>query len=278
MIAAIDFAVANRVYLGISVINLSLGHPVFEPAATDPLVQAVERASAAGIVVVVAAGNQGINPQTHQVGSAGINSPANAPSALTVGATLTRGTVDRRDDDIAPFSSRGPTWHDGRAKPDFLAPGESVVAISRTDTKLYKNLKLRATIAPYLSLSGTSMATAVATSVVAMMIEANRVDEGWRKRLTPNTLKALLQFSAIPVRLSASGIPTQLEQGAGAINAGGATTLAKAVEPSAAPGASWMEFSVLPSTTIGVVAYPWAQQIVWGDQVVWGDGLISHVW
>ena len=59
---------------------------MFEPAATDPLVQAVERAVAAGIVVVVSAGHNGKNPETGMPGYAGITSPGNAPSAITVGA------------------------------------------------------------------------------------------------------------------------------------------------------------------------------------------------
>ena len=83
---AIDFAVANRSKFGIDVINLSLGHPIYEPASTDPLVQAVERASDAGIVVLAAAGNLGVNPTTGLPGYAGITSPGNAPSAITVGS------------------------------------------------------------------------------------------------------------------------------------------------------------------------------------------------
>ena len=51
VVRAIDFAVANKTRFGIDVINLSLGHPIYEPAASDPLVQAVERASRAGIIV-----------------------------------------------------------------------------------------------------------------------------------------------------------------------------------------------------------------------------------
>ena len=70
VIDAIEFAIANKEKLKIAVINLSLGHPIYEPAATDPLVQAVERAVDAGIVVVVAAGNQGMNRQTSEVGMA----------------------------------------------------------------------------------------------------------------------------------------------------------------------------------------------------------------
>src|SRR6185503_12086908 len=76
VIAALEFATANREALGIDVINLSLGHPPYAPAASDPLVQAVEAATRAGIVVVVAAGNVGVSTFTHRVGYGGILSPA----------------------------------------------------------------------------------------------------------------------------------------------------------------------------------------------------------
>ena len=59
VIAGIDWVIANRARYNIRVINLSLGHPVMEPAATDPLCQAVARAAAAGIVVVASPGNDG---------------------------------------------------------------------------------------------------------------------------------------------------------------------------------------------------------------------------
>jgi serine protease AprX len=106
---AIQFAIEHKDDLDIDVLNLSLGHPVLEPAATDPLVQAVEAAARAGIVVVVSAGNYGTNPITGVSGYAGITSPGNAPSAITVGALDTKGTVTHTDDAIPGYSSRGPT-------------------------------------------------------------------------------------------------------------------------------------------------------------------------
>ena len=109
VIRAVDFAVANRSTLGIDVINLSLGHPIYEPAATDPLVRAVERASQAGVIVVAAAGNYGKNQTTGQPGYAGITSPGNAPSAITAGAVKIQNTVARDDDRIPDYSSAGPT-------------------------------------------------------------------------------------------------------------------------------------------------------------------------
>src|ERR1051326_2962661 len=108
VIKAITFVTANKAMLGVDVINLSLGHPVYESAATDPLVQAVEAAVRAGIVVVTAAGNFGQN-SNGQVGYAGITVPGNAPSALTVGAFEDQGTIGRGDDIVAPYSGRGPT-------------------------------------------------------------------------------------------------------------------------------------------------------------------------
>ena len=71
VIAAIEFATLNKQALGIDVINLSLGHPILEPAASDPLVRAVEAAVRAGIVVVVSAGNIGRNITTGVSGYGG---------------------------------------------------------------------------------------------------------------------------------------------------------------------------------------------------------------
>ena len=59
VIAAIDEAIALKDKYNIRVINLSLGHPVYESFKLDPLCQAVEAAWKAGITVVVAAGNMG---------------------------------------------------------------------------------------------------------------------------------------------------------------------------------------------------------------------------
>ena len=128
VIDAIEFAIDNKDKLGIDIINLSLGHPILEPAATDPLVQAVEAAARAGIVVVASAGNYGTNPDTLQTGYAGITSPGNAPSAITVGAVDTKQTATRSDDTIPDYSSRGPTWYDAVTKPDLVAPGHQLVS------------------------------------------------------------------------------------------------------------------------------------------------------
>ena len=128
VLSAIEYAVTNRDALGLRVLNLSLGHPIYEPADRDPLVQAVEAAVRSGLIVVVSAGNFGCLPQTTRCGYAGITSPGNAPSAITVGSLDTRNTTSRVDDGIPSYSSRGPSWYDGYAKPDLVAPGHRLVS------------------------------------------------------------------------------------------------------------------------------------------------------
>ena len=59
LIAALDRAISLKQLYNIRVINISLGRPVYESYTVDPVCQAVEAAWRAGIVVVVAAGNEG---------------------------------------------------------------------------------------------------------------------------------------------------------------------------------------------------------------------------
>jgi serine protease AprX len=269
VVRAIEYIVRNRQRLGIDVINLSLGHPIFEPAASDPLVQAIEQATRSGLVVVAAAGNCGINPITGEPGYAGVTSPGNAPSAITVGALLTQGTPTRSDDEVAAFSSRGPTWYDAFAKPDIVAPGDRLVSLGAPGSTLYEeypSLHVSGRFGGhYLRLSGTSMATAVATGVVALAIEANRDREhGVQTPLTANALKAILQFSALPLHDASGNDYDPLTEGGGGINAAGAIELAQAVDTDAPIGSQWVAPEPQPVTTIDGEDQPWAQRIVWG--------------
>ena len=274
IVDAIDFAIANRQALGIDIINLSLGHPVYEPAATDPLVQAVERAVRAGIVVVAAAGNNGGDPATHEVGYAGINSPGNAASAITVGTLDMAGTVSRTDDVIPWYSSRGPTWYDGFQKPDLVAPGHRLVSDIDASGTLYASYPQLAVSAngrrdALLRLSGTSMSAAVTTGAVALVIDAARQTFG--QAPSPNVVKALLQFSAIPM----AGYDP-ITAGAGSLNVAGAVQLAQAIDPRVPTGSWWLTTGITPSTTIGADALAWSQQIIWGDRPMQGLTLFTN--
>src|SRR5712691_7546530 len=84
VIAAIARAIALKSTYNIRVINLSLGRAVYETYKLDPLCLAVERAWKNGIVVVVAAGNNGRYQATNGYGT--VTSPGNDPYVITVGA------------------------------------------------------------------------------------------------------------------------------------------------------------------------------------------------
>ena len=190
VIEAIDWAIDNRRAWNIRIINVSLGHPVMESEKDDPLCQAVQRATDAGILVTVAAGNVGkLADGTPVVG--GISSPGNSPSALTVGALNTRQTAARSDDVMATYSSRGPTMIDGVLKPELVAPGNRILASVPRDAYLATLLPERVVgrgAETYMELSGTSMSAAVAAGAAALLLEA--------RPLTPPEAKVLLQFTS----------------------------------------------------------------------------------
>jgi serine protease AprX len=253
VIAAIDYAIARRADFNIRVINLSMAAGVYESYNSDPLTLAARRAVDAGITVVAAAGNNGrtLDGRT-QYG--GITAPGNAPWVLTVGASSHMGTIDRADDAIASFTSRGPTAVDHQAKPDVVAPGVGIESLSNPASSLYESASgsllpgTRPTeFLPYLSLSGTSMAAPVVSGTVALMLQAN-------PSLTPNQIKAILQYTA-EVRAGAD----PLTQGAGFLNAKGAIELARYLDAPAS----------LPYPN----ASSWSARLIWGNRLVTGGRL-----
>jgi subtilisin family serine protease len=143
---AIDQAVAD----GMNVINLSIGEPEVEPSR-DIVVQALDNAAAAGVVPVVAAGND-----FEAAGLGSIGSPANAPAAISVAAS-TLGGGGTGPDAIASFSSAGPTPVSLLLKPDVSAPGVDVLSsVPPQDFQL---------------LDGTSMATPHVAGGAALLLQ-----------------------------------------------------------------------------------------------------------
>jgi serine protease AprX len=272
VLRALEFAVANKAALNLHIINLSLGHPIYELAATDPLVQGVENAVRHGLIVSVSAGNFGINKKTGEPGYAGIASPGNAPSAITSGSTNMFDTVSRVDDRVSAFSSRGPTWYDGFLKPDIVAPGENVLSVAAVGSRLRKMQELRGNTGEYKRQSGTSMAAAVTSGVIALTVDIN-------PKLTANALTAVLQSSAIPVLTNSGAKADELTQGAGQINGGGAITLAWVINADAPMGAKWLNSSnltITPTTEIGGRKYTWYQSILWGARRLSGANLMTE--
>ena len=142
VIAGIDWVIQHSKLLNIRVMNLSLAANSTESFRTDPLARAARAAVASGVVVVVAAGNFGKLADGREVYGA-VGSPGHDPSVITVGAANLHGTVQREDDTVTTFSSRGPTrgrgtldgkpWIDNLLKPDLVAPGNRIVGALSSD-------------------------------------------------------------------------------------------------------------------------------------------------
>lgn len=284
VIAAVDYAIAHRETYNIRVINLSVSAGVYESYHKDPLTLAAKRAVDAGIVVVAAAGNFG-RDDLGGIQYGGIAAPGNAPWVLTVGASSHNGTVDRRDDVVAAFSSRGPASIDRTAKPDLVAPGVGIQSLAEPSSVLFAanpTARFRGSVdtvsPPYLGLSGTSMSAPVVTATVALMLEAN-------PDLTPNAVKAILQFTA-----ESHPDYDHRTQGAGFLNARGAVLLARAfrhvgeasaAQPQADP-VQWSRHIVwngapVSGGTLMADANAWKPGVLWGasatptgDPIVWG--------
>ncbi len=180
--AAIEAAVSD----GMNVINLSLGEPEIEPSR-DLVVQAIDAAAAAGVVPVVAAGNDFTD-----FGYGSVSSPGSAPGAITVAA------VDATDQ-IAGFSSAGPTPVSLEMKPDISAPGVSILS------------SLPAGQGTFGILSGTSMASPHIAGAAALLKERH---PDW----TVPQIKSALEQSGDPVHSASGAEVLSTREGGGVAN------------------------------------------------------------
>jgi serine protease AprX len=174
VIAGIDWAVLHKDDYGIEVLNLSLGANGCHDG-TDMTSVAVEEAVTAGLVVVVAAGNDGDS------GTCTVGSPGVAENVITVGAMADTGVLAGQSRAELPgfnqahFSSRGPTL-DNRVKPDISAPGVQITSAARSDLDR--------------TMSGTSMAAPFVAGVAALMLDHNPM-------LTHPQIKSTLMTTAV---------------------------------------------------------------------------------
>lgn len=285
-LAALDWVMTNKAAYNIRVVNMSLGTPAVDSYKNDPICRAVRSLVNAGVVVVVAAGNNGKDAAGQKVYGQ-IHCPGNEPAAITVGAANTFGTDARNDDGVASYSSRGPTrssWtdalgvkhYDGLMKPDLVAPGNKIIeAQSPNNVLVTQNPQLDASVSPVANrnqmyLNGTSMASPVVAGAAALILQANPT-------LTPNMVKAILEYTAQPL----AGF-NLLEQGAGEVNIEGAVRLARlvrtnfgATKPVGAPLLNTLILPV-PQTTIAGSTFMWSQGILLGQHWAKGPSLITR--
>lgn len=208
LVAGLNWATENRQRYNIRVVNLSIGYPLIQSGQNiiDPLDKAIRQATQAGLVLIVAAGNDGDRPGTL------CKTPATHPDVITVGSC--------DGDRVADFSSRGPG--PGKGMPDILAPGINLMganvafslAEQRNDKALqqaqqifthYRGEERDAKLAQveaqatayllpnghpaYIAMPGTSVSGPLVAGVVACMLEVNPF-------LTPVEVKAILKNTA----------------------------------------------------------------------------------
>jgi serine protease AprX len=212
VIAAADWLLANKDKYGIRVANFSLHSSKPNSFMYDPLDKAVERLWTAGVVVVAAAGNYGVEGKPSGVPFA----PGSDPFVITVGADDIDGSISTVDDLAAPWSAYGYTL-DGFAKPDLSAPGRYMIGPVAVASTLVAEKPTSVVSPGYIQLSGTSFAAPVIAGAAAQILSAHPT---W----TPDQVKGALMLTA-----SKTPNAAPLSQGVGIVD------VAKAVAVSSAP-------------------------------------------
>jgi serine protease AprX len=268
MLAGLQWVLDHKDQYGIRVLNLSLGHPVYEAAEVDPLVQAVDSLWDAGIVVVCAAGNNG------RSGHGTISSPCNSRKVITVGALNEHKTFDSLDDSLTTYSSQGPTLIDLIAKPDLLAPGNKIVSARAAGSYLDMLAPERRIAADagqplvrrHFEMSGTSMAAPFVAGAAALMVEQD-------PSLNPGTVKARLMLSAKKV---AFGDP--FATGAGLLDV--LAALRATGQVADAPSPRVIADETTGTITVENTATLWSDASfslvqLWSNAVLWSDAVDS---
>ena len=153
ILSTVQWIIDNKEVYKTRIINFSLGAIAQNREKRDPLVKAANRAIDNNFIVVAAVGNSGPLRNT-------ILSPATSRHVISVGALNDNRTPELNDDEIAEFSSRGPTL-DRIKKPDLIAPGVNITSLSNTS------------LTGYTSLSGTSMSAPMVSGAAALLLNEN---------------------------------------------------------------------------------------------------------
>ena len=292
VIAALQWITENKAdrkaNLNIRVVNMSLGRPVYESYKNDPLCKAVEAVWQAGIVVVVAAGNDGRNNQGNSNGYGTINSPGNDPYVITVGASNMFGTDTRIDDMPTSYSSKGPSMIDHIVKPDILAPGNKISALGSGKLKANNPANVTDPANSYMQLSGTSMATPFIAGAALLLLEKNST-------YTPDQVKYLLMknawrgFATSAVVIDGPSKFTVRNDiftvGAGYLDINAAindtyTGRSSSQSPTAVYNATTKKVTLISGANVvwgeSTTAFSvvWGNNVVAGTNVVWGDSVV----
>ena len=251
-------------YYGIDIISLSWGITSHENGGSDGSdmhSRILDEAMNAGIIVSVAAGNDGPDND-------GLSGMGSSDLSVTVGATDDQNTISRDDDTVAGYSSRGPRKDNGdgnplnELKPEISAPGSNIIQAEGCVTSGgCSNLIGDASGNSYTSRgSGTSYATPSVSGVMALVWEAN-------ENLTPLQLKEILKQTS--ERRGEPSIPDvdpywNRDFGYGMVDAYSATNLAiylkeNGITESIDPSIQNHLLSYNDNNSIEIVGHSWSQ-------------------
>ncbi|MEG0813675.1 MAG: S8 family peptidase [Clostridium sp.] len=136
---------------GIRIVNISVGSFTRKGMSEDSaLVRGVDSVWNAGLVVVVAAGNNGPGRYT-------ITTPGISRKVITVGCSDDYKEVDVAGSRMIDYSGRGPTGA-CICKPDIVAPGSGIISCANCRNG-------------YTVKSGTSMSTPLVSGAIALLLE-----------------------------------------------------------------------------------------------------------
>ncbi len=210
VLIALKWILEHKEEYNIRVLNLSFGTGTKEPNKEGvKLIHAVEKVWDSGIVVVVAAGNGGPNPNTIAV-------PGSSKKVITVGASDDNVEVNLMGSKAKNYSGRGPTFECIK-KPDIVAPASNIMSCSLIrgngsdplrgfPRKRASAKSARDTVnGHYVEKSGTSMSTPIVSGAVALLLSA-------KPELTPKEVKIKFRESAEDLGAS------QSKQGWGLLN------------------------------------------------------------
>lgn len=175
MLAAIDWLLELKKKLPFRILNISIGTKCDSDGSNGKLLmEAVERAWAADMVVICATGNNGPMAMS-------LTPMSMSKKTISIGCH-DEGYHSKSGYCCEDYSGRGPSKYDLR-KPDLVAPGTDIMSCFYKYTGNSRKYK------PYIRKSGTSMATPIVSGAVALLLSKYPL-------LTNEEVKQRLLYSA----------------------------------------------------------------------------------
>lgn len=167
----IQWIIENREKYQIRILNISIGTDLADEMAIKTIMNCIESAWKAGIIVVTAAGNKGPKPMSI--------SPIGASDMVITVGCHDGGYFGEKNNLCENYSGRGPTQY-ALKKPDIVAPGTEIISCNANIRKIHGQYSNA-----YVAKSGTSMATPIVAGACALYLQKypNAQNEEVKRRM-----------------------------------------------------------------------------------------------